>query len=438
MAGVTEIPDSKDEFMASSPVVTSISADRFSPAKEDALHAAQDALKAGAGTEQAFSDDVSNISLKQVEGLTQAQANVFANRPEANRGNIETVQELEVMQAKYPPVRNSEQKVSERAANAEDMEFLHPNSQPGDNDGRATNGCVISVDKPILTVQKSNPAAEDKRSGIPRGEKGSIRTGYPASGHSTLPADAAKVTGGELSFRQSHQEPDRGVKETAGASMDKIHVVDGRLLKDVEMVDAGREGRKTPQLQIDPSGDPSRGDKAGLNESTIPALDAPPPPPKEHNLCSDDNWGTEPTTETKKAQGSQQRSPTSDTSTRGTDSAANPSSLPQRSGPQMQNSPPNFKSPEPQPQSESSTPPKPDLPLKSSSPSKSSQESTLEELRAQRATLIASLAALPNIQDAIAKINASSTTYSPSTVETTDTEVIAAANKIVKKHQASP
>ncbi|KAF2474340.1 uncharacterized protein BDR25DRAFT_392059 [Lindgomyces ingoldianus] len=471
MAGVTEVPDSEDEFMTSSPVVTSISADRLSPAKDDALHA-KDAF-------EAFGDDVSSIALKQVESLNQAQANIFANidisspthsadlqsnepplqRREANPGNIETVQELECMQVEYsvterieildPAVRNSEQKMSERVANAEVMEFVHPISQPGDNDGGTADSCVVSVDRPILTVQKSESTAEDesaKRQTIsPDNEDtASMLKDLPSLEdkrtvsqqeirplrHSHLPVDATKLTGGELSFRPPHQESDRGMKEEVEAAIEKIHSSDERSLKDVEMADAGHEGRRTPQPQIDPSKDPSRRDETNLTELTIPALNASS---QEHSLCGDGNRGTKPTTKATTAQDSQQRGSTSDISTRESDSAAKLRSLLEPNGSQTQNSPPNTTNlPEPQPQPESSPPVKPGSPLKSSSPSKSSQD--LEELRAHRGTLIASLAALPNIQDAIAKTNASSTASSPSTAELTDAEVMAAANKIVKKH----
>lgn len=65
---------------------------------------------------------------------------------------------------------------------------------------------------------------------------------------------------------------------------------------------------------------------------------------------------------------------------------------------------------------------------------KESQETTVAELRAQRTALIASLANLPNILAIIAENDSSSVSSSGSDAGPSDTEVMAAANKIVKKH----
>jgi hypothetical protein len=68
------------------------------------------------------------------------------------------------------------------------------------------------------------------------------------------------------------------------------------------------------------------------------------------------------------------------------------------------------------------------------SPVKGSQEATVAELRAQRAALIASLAALPNVQELIAEIEDDDDSSRGPYDGPTDTEVTTAANKIVKTH----
>jgi hypothetical protein len=67
-------------------------------------------------------------------------------------------------------------------------------------------------------------------------------------------------------------------------------------------------------------------------------------------------------------------------------------------------------------------------------PTKTPQEVTLAELKAQRAALIASLAALPKVQDLIAAHESEDESSQASTSEPTDAEVTAAANKLVKAH----
>jgi hypothetical protein len=68
------------------------------------------------------------------------------------------------------------------------------------------------------------------------------------------------------------------------------------------------------------------------------------------------------------------------------------------------------------------------------SPVKGSQEATVAELRAQRAALIASLAALPNIQELITEIEDDDDSSRGPYDGPTDAEVLTAANKIVKTH----
>jgi hypothetical protein len=82
---------------------------------------------------------------------------------------------------------------------------------------------------------------------------------------------------------------------------------------------------------------------------------------------------------------------------------------------------------------ESPSPTKPASPTKSLSPPKTTQETTLAELKAQRTALLASLAALPNIQSLIAESDTTTTSQSPES-EPTNEEVMAAANKLVKHH----
>ncbi|KAL1608464.1 hypothetical protein SLS60_003406 [Paraconiothyrium brasiliense] len=65
---------------------------------------------------------------------------------------------------------------------------------------------------------------------------------------------------------------------------------------------------------------------------------------------------------------------------------------------------------------------------------KSAQEITLEELRAKRASLIASLAALPVIRNIIANTDSLDTSSQKSPVEPTDGDVMSAAQKINRKH----
>jgi hypothetical protein len=71
---------------------------------------------------------------------------------------------------------------------------------------------------------------------------------------------------------------------------------------------------------------------------------------------------------------------------------------------------------------------------KPSTPAKPSQETTLAELKAQRTALIAALAALPQIQELIAEDESSPVSSEASDSGPTDAEVMAAANKVVKKH----
>lgn len=70
---------------------------------------------------------------------------------------------------------------------------------------------------------------------------------------------------------------------------------------------------------------------------------------------------------------------------------------------------------------------------KKASPTKNSQEATLADLRAQRAALIASLAALPIMQDLVAE-DEDDNASSRASDEPTDADIMKAANKIVKTH----
>ncbi|KAF1974655.1 hypothetical protein BU23DRAFT_567451 [Bimuria novae-zelandiae CBS 107.79] len=67
-------------------------------------------------------------------------------------------------------------------------------------------------------------------------------------------------------------------------------------------------------------------------------------------------------------------------------------------------------------------------------PAKSAQEITLAELKAQRASLIASLAALPSIRGLIAQSKDSCATSQPTNTKPTESEILAAAHKLNKKH----
>lgn len=83
-----------------------------------------------------------------------------------------------------------------------------------------------------------------------------------------------------------------------------------------------------------------------------------------------------------------------------------------------------------------SEPPTPQLVMNSKQPAKAMtpQETTLAELKAQRTALLASLAALPDIRDLIAEHESADAATQSSESQPTDTQVTAAANKIVKKH----
>lgn len=76
----------------------------------------------------------------------------------------------------------------------------------------------------------------------------------------------------------------------------------------------------------------------------------------------------------------------------------------------------------------------PDTTPKPSNPAKSAQETTLAELKAQRRALLAALAALPNIQETINQDAVSSGLEETSESGPSDEQVMGAANKIVKKH----
>jgi len=65
---------------------------------------------------------------------------------------------------------------------------------------------------------------------------------------------------------------------------------------------------------------------------------------------------------------------------------------------------------------------------------KTLQEITLAELKAQRAALVASLAALPNIQNLVAEREPADNASETSDSEPTDAEITAAANKLVQGH----
>ena len=68
-------------------------------------------------------------------------------------------------------------------------------------------------------------------------------------------------------------------------------------------------------------------------------------------------------------------------------------------------------------------------------PAKSAQETTLAELKAQRAALITSLAAVPGIQALVAAANNPGDAPSPPPDdESIDTQVMAAAQELNKKH----
>ncbi|CAN9385655.1 unnamed protein product [Alternaria alternata] len=68
------------------------------------------------------------------------------------------------------------------------------------------------------------------------------------------------------------------------------------------------------------------------------------------------------------------------------------------------------------------------------SPLKTSQETTLDEMRAQKAALLASLGALPAIQVLIEEHALSDTELDDANDVPTETDIMAAANKIVKEH----
>jgi hypothetical protein len=68
------------------------------------------------------------------------------------------------------------------------------------------------------------------------------------------------------------------------------------------------------------------------------------------------------------------------------------------------------------------------------SPLKTPQETTLDEMRAQRAALLASLGALPAIQVLIEEHALSDTELDDANDVPTETDIMAAANKIVKEH----
>jgi hypothetical protein len=68
------------------------------------------------------------------------------------------------------------------------------------------------------------------------------------------------------------------------------------------------------------------------------------------------------------------------------------------------------------------------------SPAKGSQEATVAELRAQKAALIASLAALSDVQELVAEIEDDGDSSRGPYDRPTDAEVMTAADKIVKAH----
>ncbi|KAF1957243.1 Swi5-domain-containing protein [Byssothecium circinans] len=78
----------------------------------------------------------------------------------------------------------------------------------------------------------------------------------------------------------------------------------------------------------------------------------------------------------------------------------------------------------------------PGLPYETGQPAvaKTPQEISLAEMKAQRAALIASLAALENVQELVAEDENSDLMCQLSVTEPTDSDIMAAANKIVKKH----
>lgn len=67
-------------------------------------------------------------------------------------------------------------------------------------------------------------------------------------------------------------------------------------------------------------------------------------------------------------------------------------------------------------------------------PSRTPQEVTLDNLRAQKAALLASLSALPAIQVLMEENALSDAESGDASDEPTETDVMAAANKIVKEH----
>jgi hypothetical protein len=78
--------------------------------------------------------------------------------------------------------------------------------------------------------------------------------------------------------------------------------------------------------------------------------------------------------------------------------------------------------------------PEPIIREKQSTPTRTPQENTLAELKAQRAALIASLATLSNIQNLIAENQSTDETSDTPDREPTEAEITAAANKLVKDH----
>ncbi|KAF2678994.1 Swi5-domain-containing protein [Lentithecium fluviatile CBS 122367] len=87
-----------------------------------------------------------------------------------------------------------------------------------------------------------------------------------------------------------------------------------------------------------------------------------------------------------------------------------------------------------QPQRQANEFPKPIVGQKRPAPANTQQETVLAELKAQRAALIASLAALPHIRDLVADKDSGDEASEHSDGEPTDAEITAVANKLVKNH----
>jgi hypothetical protein len=349
---LTEIPDSEDEPMTSSPDAISDHTDKLHPARHDPPQASQDASQDVACGTQALVKETTPPASKQHETL---------------------------------PVGQEDIETSEYKSSA--------NAQPNGNDQRHDT----TANAAPMCVQSSIGIISSK----------------------TEPNDGSPSNHQKFVASQSGPQPDSQLDQEEHA---REHVVELTSMRKERK--EGKSKTTANQTSLVPTVEESEPARAEFQTSSptsnVDVIKEPTPVP-HHNIQSDQLPSESPPKGPDCALAS-------DTANEDTDSNApittSLQDIPSKAGQIKQggHAEEDTAAPKPAPASELRI------------PAKSSQETTLAELKAQRTALLASIVALPNIQELITKNGDPSASPHAYESEPTDAEVMAAANKIVSRH----